>query len=146
MLCAKYAMRSVLFKADSSIFLMCNFRSPLNLLNQVSEMRSVLRETPIVATALASIERHLNWLSPELVIFALFDLDVPGEERQEMASKLFSYSQQWEPGERLIYATSVPGPDFCLGDTFWQGNSFFPSTLMKHHLLSQPRILSHRWF
>ena len=72
MLCAKYAMRSVWFRADSSVSVMCIFRAPLNLLNQVSEMRSVLRESPIVATALASIERHLNWLSPELVIFALF--------------------------------------------------------------------------
>ena len=68
---------------------MCNFRAPIYLLNQVLEMRSVLRESPVVATALATMERHLNWLSPELVVFALFDLDVPSEEWQGMASKLF---------------------------------------------------------
>ena len=98
-----------------------NFRAPLNLLSQIHEMRSVRHETPVVITALATLERHLNFLSPELVIFALFDLSVPAEERQEMASKLLAYINQWEPGERLIYATSLPGPNFCLGDAFWQG-------------------------
>ena len=101
---------------------MSNLRAPANLLNQIYEMRCVRHETPVVITALLTLERHLNFLSPELVIFALFDLEVPAEERQEMASKLLSYCNQWEPGERLIYATSFPGPNFCLGDAFWQGN------------------------
>ena len=107
------------------IFFQCplsDLRAPLNLLTQIYEMRCVRQETPVVVTALSTLERHLNFLSPELVIFALFDLCVPEEERQEMATKLLSYSNQWEPGERLIYSTSVPGPNFCLGDSFWQGN------------------------
>ena len=62
-----------------------NFRAPLNLLSQIHEMRSVRHETPVVITALATLERHLNFLSPELVIFALFDLSVPAEERQRMS-------------------------------------------------------------
>ena len=105
----------------SSIFLEHNFRGPLNLITQIQEMRSVRLETPIVDTALATLERHLNFLSPELVVYSLFDLEVPAEERGQMAEKLKSYTHQWEPGERLIYATSFPGPNFCLGDEFWQG-------------------------
>ena len=93
----------------------------MNLLNQIMEMRSVREETPVVITALATLERHLNWLSPELVVLGIFDLDVPADECTEMAAKLYSYKDQWEPGERLIYCTSVPGPDFCLGDGFWAG-------------------------
>ena len=85
-------------------------------------MRSVRAETPIVETALAALERHLNPLSPELAVLGLFDPDVPADERREMATKLDTYKEQWEPGERLIYGLSVPGPDFCLGEGFWRGN------------------------
>ena len=84
-------------------------------------MRSVRLEIPIVITALETLERHLNFLSPELAPWALFDPEVPEEERRQMAVKLDSYKHQWEPGERLIYATYFPGPNFCLGDEFWQG-------------------------
>ena len=69
--------------------------------------------------ALANLERHLNFLSPELVILGVFDPEVPAEERREMATKLDTYKEQWEPG--LIYSLSTPGPDFCLGEGFWQG-------------------------
>ena len=84
-------------------------------------MRCVRAETPIVEIALANLERHLNFLSPELVILGVFDPEVPAEERREMATKLDTYKEQWEPGERLIYSLSTPGPDFCLGEGFWQG-------------------------
>ena len=94
----------------------------MNLLNQIYEMRCVRTETPIVEIALANLERHLNFLSPELVIFGVFDLEVPAEERREMATKLDTYREQWEPRERLIYSLSTPGPDFCLGEGFWRGN------------------------
>ena len=53
-------------------------------------------------------------------MFALFDPKVPREERQAMAEKLLSCLGMWEPGERLIYQRSVPGPNFCLGDEHWR--------------------------
>lgn len=84
-------------------------------------MRCARAETPIVEIALANLERHLNFLSPELVILGVFDPDLPPEERREMATKLDTYKEQWEPGERLIYSLSTPGPDFCLGEGFWRG-------------------------
>ena len=96
-------------------------------------MRCVQQATPVVRTALTTLERHLNFLLPELVIFALFDINVPAEERKDMAVKLFSYKDHWQPGERLIYSLSVPGPDFCLGDCFWRGN-FKCFSLVKHLL------------
>ena len=44
--------------SNSSVSLIDNFRAHTNLFNQVLEMR--MRETPIVATELATMERHLN--------------------------------------------------------------------------------------
>ena len=103
----KVCQQVVLVK--SSIFIDLNFRGPLNLVTQIHEMRSVRLETPVVAIALETLERHLNFLTAELVVYSLFDLDVPEEERAQMALRLSSYAHQWEPGERLIYATSFPG-------------------------------------
>ena len=90
-------------------------------MTQIEEMRMCREQEPFVITALSTLERHLNFLTPELVVFALFDDGLEEEEKLEMAVKLMSVAQQWTPGERLIYAPSFPGPNFCLGDAFWQG-------------------------
>lgn len=93
--------------------------------------------------ALQKRERHLNFFSPELVIFAIFDDLLPTGEREAMAKKLFSYRQQFIPGERLIHQLSVPGPYFCTGDAFWldgrpslatfvNGRSFLLWELLNH--------------
>lgn len=96
-------------------------RSPRLTLTAIHNLRCIREEQNLVATtALQKREGHLNWLSPELVIFALFDDEVEREERQAMAEKLLSCLGQWEPGDRLIYQRSVPGPNFCLGDAYWQ--------------------------
>ena len=97
------------------------FRGPSNLLTQIEEMRICRGQEPAVITALSTIERHLNFLSPELAEFGLFDDALEEEQQLEMAAKLMSVAHLWTPGERLIYAPSFPGPNFCLGDAFWQG-------------------------
>ena len=97
------------------------FRGPSNLLAQIEAMRNCREQQPELTTALSTLERHLNYLSPELVIFALFDDEIEVEQKNEMAAKLMAVADLWTPGERLIYAPSFPGPNFCLGDVFWQG-------------------------
>lgn len=95
-------------------------RSPRLTLTAIENLRAVKEDQDLVATtALKKREGHLNWLSPELVVFAMFDSEVPREERQAMAQKLLTCLGTWEPGERLIYQRSVPGPNFCLDDQFW---------------------------
>ena len=80
-----------------------------------------------------SQERHLDFLPPELLVYSLFDLEVPAEERGQMAEKLNSQhpplDHQWEPGETLIYATSFPE----------QGSLFFPPPLNFCQTLSGQR-------
>jgi hypothetical protein len=99
--------------------------APRNLLTAIQRLRAVREECPLVAnTALKKREAHLNYVSPELVAFSLFDDQLPPEERQAAATKLLTYLGQWEPGERLIYQLSVPGRGrFCTGDEYFSGGN-----------------------
>ena len=78
--------------------------APRNLLTAIHRLRSIRVSHPVVAAvALQKRELHLNFLSPELVIFAIFDDQVPVVEREAMAKKLYSFRHQFVPGDRLIY-------------------------------------------
>ena len=83
--------------------------------------KPIREEMPCAVTALQKWERHLNFLSPELVVFNIFDASLDPEERKAMSDKLYGFRHQWHPGDRLIYGKSVPGPNFCTGDAFWPG-------------------------
>ena len=50
--------------------------------------------------ALEKWEEHLDMLSPELVIYSLFDELTPKKEREEMAAKLISLKHHYSPGDR----------------------------------------------
>ena len=123
MLCAKYAPRQVLtlysFLEVKLYMIYCS--APISLLQQIQHLRQAREEMPCAITALEKWERHLNFLSPELVAFNIFDASLNPEERKAMVSKLYGFRHQWHPGDRLIYGKSVPGPNFCTGDAFWPG-------------------------
>ena len=96
--------------------------APRNLLTAIERLRAYREDNYQVATiALKKRENHhLNFLSPELAVFALFDEQVPSMKRQAMASQLLSLQGLWEPGERLIYQLSVPGHHtFCTSEEYW---------------------------
>ena len=96
--------------------------SPHNLITNIFNLRLVREESPVVASvALAKWEQHLNWLSPELVVFAIFQPDMAAGEREAMARKLYSCREGWQPGQRPIYPIQVPGPNFTSGETWWPG-------------------------
>ena len=95
--------------------------APLNLLTAIERLHAYREDNYQVATiAIKKRENHLNFLSPELVVFFLFDKQVPSKEMQAIASQLFSCPGLWEPGERLyIYQLSFPGHNtFCTSDEF----------------------------
>ena len=73
----------------------------------------------IATAALEKREHHLTFLSGELAVFSLFDPRLSSEERQEIAAKLLSLLDEWEPGEMLIDTMTVPHPNFCTSDTLW---------------------------
>ena len=68
-----------------------------------------LWECPVVATAaLLKRESHLPFLSGELVIFSLFDSKLSNAEKQEIAARLLTLQDLWQPGEMLIDIMTVP--------------------------------------
>ena len=121
MLCAKYAPRQVLTLYSFLEVYKIYCSAPISLLQQIQHLRQAQEEMPCAITALEKWERHLNFLSPELVAFNIFDASLNPEERKAMVSKLYGFRHQWHPGDRLIYGKSVPGPNFCTGDAFWPG-------------------------
>ena len=59
----------------------------------------------VVNTALEKWERHLQFLSPELVVFSIFDESLGFAERKAMVDKLYSYRHQWRPGQGWLFWT-----------------------------------------
>ena len=79
-----------------------------------------LWECPVVATAaLLKRESHITFLSGELVIFSLFNSKLSNAEKQEIAARLLTLQDLWQPGKMLIDIMTVPRPNFCTGETFW---------------------------
>ena len=92
----------------------------MNLLSSVHHLRKLREVKPIIATAaLESRALHLHYLSAELVIFSMFDVNVCENERQEMARALLSFSSQWVPGDILIDQVRLPGPNFINSEAYW---------------------------
>ena len=57
----------------------------------IQQLRGIRKESPLVTTAaLEKRENHLTFMSGELAVFSLFDLQLTHKERQEIATKLFT--------------------------------------------------------
>ena len=94
--------------------------APRHLLTSIANLRSIRSSHPTVSSvALQKKELHLNFLSPENIVFAMFDTELCSETREAMALKLYTYRTQLRPGERLIHELQVPGPFFCTGEAYW---------------------------
>ena len=100
----------------------CAQMAPANLLGAIHDLRE-LRSVPDLAimaiTALQKREQHLNFLSPELVVFHLFRGDATSQSRRDLAAVLLHNLDNWEPGEFLIDPYRVPGPSFACGNDYW---------------------------
>ena len=78
-------------------------RAPGNCLAIIYRLRNIGHLKPEVTTAaLETLERHLHYLSSDLVEFGLLDDELDDEERQLMAQQLLNFREQWVPGEMLI--------------------------------------------
>ena len=79
--------------------------------------RMNMRQTETIEAVQASMLNHLWYLTEELVVFALFDVHLPEDERRAMAMKLWS----------------IPMPEY-----FESGKPIFPEDLM----ISDPKLES----
>ena len=98
-----------MFLQITSIELLIISSAPVNLLKQIHNLRIVREELPasVVNTALEKWERHLQFLSPELVVFAIFDETLSPAERKAMVEKLYGYRHQWHPGQGYLITIGV---------------------------------------
>jgi hypothetical protein len=67
---------------------------------------------------------HLDYLSPQLVTFALADLAVRPDEAEELAKYLWSIRNQWVAGKPS--SITVPGPNFVTSPEFWPADGSRP--------------------
>ena len=87
------------------------FSAPSNVLTAIEHLRA-LREMPesaelpglaqMAEVALLKREQHLFMLSPELVVFGIFNPKASEASRASMATALLRFQAQWVPGEFLI--------------------------------------------
>ena len=102
--------------------------APANLLTAISHLRS-LKEMPefslMAEAGLKKRGRHLQFLSAELSIFELFNVNTATsslESRRRLGAALAVLLPQWTPGNFLINAYHVPDIDFCTNSasSFWE--------------------------
>ena len=121
-------------------------RAPKNDLNFIASVRELRGERDfnrIAEQVLVMMDRHTDYLSPQLVIMALCDKTLPDEERQDLAAALSSNLGNW-PDEFPVTDSERPGPRLASGETFWSGNtpptlsSFVtPSSFLIFHIINQ---------
>ena len=113
-------------------FLWCPLTAsaPYNDLLAIKEMRDYREMREVEANAcLDSWNRHLDYLSPALVIFSLASKDVPIKDKKEIADALLGILteediESFPPGDGYII---VPGPGFAKGDKFWPDDGSLPA-------------------
>ena len=111
----------------SGWFLECSLAaySPYNDLNSILQMRKFVHFRPEAAEAcLTSWGRHLDYLTPQLVVLSLADKRVSAEVKMEMAVKLISI----EPPS--VFPPQFPKciiPNLVENASFWPENGELPS-------------------
>jgi hypothetical protein len=120
--------------------------APKNDLTLIASLRALREERPfqgIAQQVLVMMDRHTDYLSPQLVTLALCDLSLPAEERQDLATALFNNLKIW-PVTFDMTDVERPGPAMASGNTFWTENitpalsSFVtPSSFLIFHVCDQ---------
>ena len=104
--------------------------APYNDLRSTKQMRDYREVRKVEADAcLASWDRHLDYLSPALVIFSLASKEVPVKEKEEIAAALLATLttedvDSFPSGDGHII---VPDPQFAQGNKFWAADHSLPS-------------------
>ena len=107
--------------------------APYNDLVAMKEMRDYRKHRGVEAAAcLVSWDRHLDYLSPALVVFSLASSNVSDNEKKSLADALVAILttedvSSFPPGDGYI---TVPSPDFASGTKFWPEDSSLPSLSM----------------
>ena len=101
--------------------------APFNDLQSIVQFRKLRDFMPAVANeALATWERHLDYLTPELVVLGLACEKMPVDQKNAIARELLSLLPNRPvdlPPSRVTY----PGPNFAKGDHFFRQKTHCPT-------------------
>ena len=91
----------------------------LDLIEKLREFRVFDQE--IADQALKVMDRHCDYLRPQLVPMILADKTLPSEVRQEFATVLNKKLEEgaWTGQEYEVGENESPGPNMASGDLFW---------------------------
>ena len=103
--------------------------APRNDLQAIHQMRVLMPFRKQEATAcLESWERHLDYLSPPLVVFCLADDDLSNDEKRNVADALLSLLTEHDiEGFKPDGRVKVPGPNFTQSKDYWAIDQDIPS-------------------
>ena len=65
------------------------------------------------------MDRHTDYLSPQLVVMSLANKDLEAQERQDLALALNNLREQWGGEEFQVQEVNRPGPRFASSAQFW---------------------------
>ena len=100
-------------------FLQRTLYCDLDLIEKLREFQVFDQE--IADQALKVMDRHCDYLSPQLVPMILADKTLPSEVRQEFATVLNKKLEEgaWTGQEYEVGENESPGPNMASGDLFW---------------------------
>ena len=120
------AFISALFYGPGLLKSSMGSRAVYNDLSSMQHFRQLRPFMPEVArVALATWNRHLDFLTPQHIITALVDDDWSNGQRKEMARvllELLPHRVRHLPPTRVQY----PGPLFCTNEMFWPADDSLP--------------------
>jgi hypothetical protein len=96
-------------------------QAPLNDLTAISEMRQYRAKNKVAAEAcLKSMGRHLDYLTPPLIVFALADDSVLPEERKCLARALYAIPR---PDTFPLGVSKTPNSTFPFDSKIWKNET-----------------------
>ena len=86
-------------------------RAAKNDLRLIQKLRSYkLYDEGIAKPVLEVMDRHTDYLSPQLIVMSLANKDLDDEERRELANALNIFREEWGGEEFDVQEVSRPGP------------------------------------
>ena len=83
-------------------------------LRLIEKLRSYRTYDNAIATPVLEVmDRHTDYLSPQLVVMSLANKDLEAQERQDLALALNNLREQWGGEEFQVQEFNRPGPRFA---------------------------------
>ena len=76
-------------------------------------------DNAIASPVLEVMDRHTDYLSPQLVVMSLANKDLQDQERSDIANALNVLKEEWGGEEFQVQEVNRPGPNFASSARWW---------------------------